>query len=204
MHLWHKEMTLLLLLKCWLFSCWDTHVKNIYFFCQRSRRRAWQMKILIVFALMRVYLKRPRFCSARKMFWSLSFHNIRTTLHCCRMILMLVVEVYKLNLNGYNLQYFFSSCYFLKALIISLFSQQACQACTSAPFCYLFSHGAESVYHYLCFRWASLHETGFLQVVTLKYAPPVTVAKSVLAVLMCWVPCIKATVSVRRESDTDC
>ncbi len=121
MHLWHKEMTLLLLLKCWLFSCWDTHVKNIYFFYQHSRRRAWQMKILIVFALMRVYLKRSRLCSARKMFWSSSFHNIRTTFHCCRTILMLVVEVYKLNLNGYNLQSLFSVCYFLKALIISLF-----------------------------------------------------------------------------------
>lgn len=121
MHLWHKEMTLLLLLKCWLFSCWDTHVKNIYFFCQRSHRRAWRMKTLIVFALMRAYLKRPRLCSAHKMFWSWSFHNVRRKFHRRRTGLMLVVEVYTLNLNGYNLQSLFLSCYFLKALIISLF-----------------------------------------------------------------------------------
>lgn len=201
MHLWHKEMTLLLLLKCWLFSCWDTHVKNIYFFCQRSRRRVWRMKILIVFALKRVHIKSPRLCSAHKMFWSLSFYNI----HTYRTGLMLVVEVYKLNQNGYNLQSLFFILLFFESINNFSFSQQGCQACTSAPFCYLISHGAESVYHYLCFRWASLHETGFLQVVTLKYAPPVTVAKSVLAVLMCWVSCLKAvTVSIRRESVTDC
>lgn len=193
MHLWHKEMTLLLLLKCWLFSCWDTHVKNIYFFCQRSHRRAWWMKILIVFALMHVHLKRPHLCSAHKMFWSLSFHNIHRKF-----------KVYKLNLNGYNLQSLFFILLFFESINNFSFSQQACKACTSALFCYFISHGAESVYHYLCFRWASLHETGFLQVVMYKNAPPVTVAKSDLALLMCWVSCIKATVSVQRESHTGC